>query len=92
MNERYCIQFDSPDHTGPCILTQILFSPEPGWYFVQTFDAIAGAEHSQELVPIEAMRHWCFFDTREDMKHYIQHVWAPREEARAHQRESQSTN
>jgi hypothetical protein len=45
----------------------VVAEPAPGYYLVETFEWIAGGSHSQQLVRIEDMTGWQFYDTAEWM-------------------------
>jgi predicted GIY-YIG superfamily endonuclease len=62
----------------------VVAEPSPGVYLVETFSWIMGESYEQELVPIEAMAGWSFYDSAEWMKNaYEQGVGRRWEQQRA---------
>lgn len=54
---------------------QVIAKAENGFYIVQTYEWIAGAESTQHIVPIAEMTGWLFYSSNEEMKeHYQYHL------------------
>lgn len=68
----------------------VVAEPVPGVYLVETFEWIVGSSYEQELVRIEDMTGWAFYDDAEWMNSSYEHGKRGRwERQRATERENQ---
>lgn len=56
---------------------QILAMVSPDLFLVQFYEWFYGETSTQELIPLEQMKDWKFYDTDKDMKYTYEHVYLP---------------
>lgn len=49
---------------------------EPSVYLVETYSWIGGDVYTTELVRLESMFGWCFYDSLREMKEALKHKWS----------------
>lgn len=51
----------------------VVAEPSPGVYLVETFDWVMGASHDQQLVQLDEMVGWTFYDSADWMQNAYEH-------------------
>jgi hypothetical protein len=57
---------------------QVVAAIEPGFYLVEVADWISGMNMTKQVVKLDTMQDWDFYDTAEEMRTVYETTWAKR--------------